>query len=226
MYDLANEFNINSGTTKYEFTVCVTSNRICSSQITNDNLNSAFNQFINNVKDNENANDLFEIDYSDNNYIIYNSFYQNKIYSEYTIDISDIKIEFIEELNSNGNALIKASYAKEISYNLLCFWRIKPTEDDEPNLEEMTNCKLEETHCGVFVANYEGHQYRIPEGKRKNLDTGFYSMYVTCSHFVPSPIYFSSIKLVSTKEIVSVSFSGKILYIKYIYLLLFISLLL
>ena len=90
----------------------------------------------------------------------------------------------------------------------------------------MTNCKLEETHCGVFVANYEGHQYRIPEGKRKNLDSGIYSMYIACSHFVPSPVYFSGIKIVLTKEIVSESFSGKILYINYIYLLLFIFLLL
>ena len=225
MYDLANEFNINSGTTKYEFTICVTSNRICSTQISDDNLNSAFNQFINTVKVNTNANELLNIDYSDSNYIIYNGYYQNKIYSEFSIDINDISVDFIEELDSNGNALIKASYAKEVSYNILCFWRIKLTEDSEPNIEEMTNCKLEETHCGVFAANYQGHLYRIPEGKRKNLDSGIYSMYITCSHFVPSPVYFSSIKIVLTKEIVSESFSGKILYINYIYLLLFIFLL-
>ena len=51
-------------------------------------------------------------------------------------------------------------------------------------------------------------------------------MYITCSHFVPSPIYFSDIKNIMTKEIISESFSGKFLYIKYVYLFLFIFLLL
>ena len=226
MYDLTEDFNTNSETTKYEFTICVTSNRICSTQITNDNLNSAFNQFVNEVKDNVKANELFEIDYNDENYIIYNGFYQNKIYSEYKINIDDVNIEFVEELNYNGNAVLKASYKTEVSYNILCFWRIKLTDDEVPNIEEMTNCGVDENHCGVFVANYGGHQYKIPEGRRRNLGDGVYSMYITCSHFVPSPIYFSDIKNIMTKEIISESFSGKFLYIKYVYLFLFIFLLL
>ena len=226
MYDLAEDFNSNSETTKYEFTICVTSNRICSSQISEDNLNSALNKFVDEVKDNIKANQLFEIDYNDENYIIYNGFYQNKIYSEFEIDIDDIEVEFIEELSYNGSAVMKASYKKEVSYNLLCFWRIKLAEDDVPNIEEMTNCLAGESYCGIFVANYGGHQYKIPDNRRKNMADGFYSMYITCSHFVPSPVYFSKVKNIMTKEIISQSFSGKFLYINYIYLILFISLLL
>jgi hypothetical protein len=225
MYDLSEEFNSNSQTSKYEFTICVTSNRICSTQITDENLYSALNQFVNEVKDNTKANELFEIDYSDNNYIRYSSFYQNKIYSEFKINIDDVKIEFIEELNSNGNAIIKASYNMEVSYNILCFWRIKLNEESVPNIEDMTNCRLDETLCGVFVANYGGHQYKIPDSKRRNMAEGVYSMYITCSHFVPSPVYFSDIKNIMTKEIKSVSFSENFFYINYIYLLIFIILL-
>ena len=225
MYDLSEEFNSNSQTSKYEFTICVTSNRICSTQITDENLYSALNQFVNEVKDNTKANELFEIDYSDNNYIRYSSFYQNKIYSEFKINIDDLKIEFIEELNSNGNAIIKASYNMEVSYNILCFWRIKVSEESAPNIEDMTNCRLDEILCGVFVANYGGHQYKIPDSKRRNMAEGVYSMYITCSHFVPSPVYFSDIKNIMTKEIKSVSFSENFFYINYIYLLIFIILL-
>jgi hypothetical protein len=225
MYDLAEEFNTNSKTEKYEFTICLTSNRICSTQITDDDLRFALNQFVNEVKDKEKANELFEIDYSDINYIVYSSYYQNKIYSEYQININDVEIEFIEELNSYGNAVIKASYNMDVSYNILCFWRIKLSEEEAPNIEEMINCKLDETLCGVFVANYGGHQYKIPDTRRKNLGEGVYSMYITCSHFVPSPVYFSEIKNVLTKEIQSVSFSEYFFYINYIYLLIFIFLL-
>ena len=89
----------------------------------------------------------------------------------------------------------------------------------------MINCKLDETLCGVFVANYGGHQYKIPDTRRKNLGEGVYSMYIACSHFVPSPVYFSEIKNVLTKEIQSVSFSEYFFYINYIYLLIFIFLL-
>ena len=213
IYDLAEEFNTNSETTKYEFTICVTSNRICSSQITEEDLSSALNQFVDEVKDNLKANELFEIDYNDDNYIIYNGFYQNKIFSESEINIDDVSIEFIEELSNNGNALIKASYNIEVSYNILCFWRIKLTDDDIPNLEEMTNCLFSDSHCGVFVANYGGHQYQIPESRRRSFADGIYSMYITCSHFVPSPVYFSKIKNILTKEIKSESFSGRFLYI-------------
>ena len=226
MYELTEEFNIKSETTKYEFTICVTSNRICDTQITDENLYSGLNQFVNDVKDNKKANELFQIDYNDDNYIIYNGFYQNKIYSEYEINIDDIEIEFIEELSSNGSAVIKASYNQEINNNLLCFWRIKLNEETAPTLEEMTNCKTDEFHCGVFVANYGGHQYKIPEERRKNIAEGVYSMYITCSHFVPSPIYFSKIKNIMTKEVKNLSFSGNILYINYIYLLIFIFLIL
>ena len=225
MYDLAEEFNTNSKTEKYEFTICLTSNRICSTQITDDDLRFALNQFVNEVKDKEKANELFEIDYSDINYIVYSSYYQNKIYSEYQININDVEIEFIEELNSYGNAVIKASYNMDVSYNILCFWRIKLSEEEAPNIEEMINCKLDETLCGVFVANYGGHQYKIPDTRRKNLGEGVYSMYIACSHFVPSPVYFSEIKNVLTKEIQSVSFSEYFFYINYIYLLIFIFLL-
>ena len=143
------------------------------------------------------------------------------------IKIHDFKeVEFIEELSYNGSAVMKASYKKEVSYNLLCFWRIKLAEDDVPNIEEMTNCLAGESYCGIFVANYGGHQYKIPDNRRKNMADGFYSMYITCSHFVPSPVYFSKVKNIMTKEIISQSFSGKFLYINYIYLVLFISLLL
>ena len=225
MYDLAEEFNTNGETEKYEFTICVTSNRICSTQIKDENLYSALNQFVNEVKDNLKANELFEIDYNDNNYIIYSSFFQNKIYSEYKINIDDVEIEFIEELNSNGHAIIKASYNMEVSYNILCFWRIKLSEESVPNIEEMTNCKSDETLCGVFVANYVGHQYKIPETRRRNIAEGIYSMYITCSHFVPSPVYFSEIKNIMTKEVKSVSFSENFFYINYIYLLIYLILL-
>ena len=225
MYDLAEEFNTNGETVKYEFTICVTSNRICSTQIKDENLYSALNQFVNEVKDNVKANKLFEIDYNDNNYIKYSSFYQNKIYSEYKINIDDVVIEFIEELNSNGQAIIKASYNMEVSYNILCFWRIKLSEESVPNIEEMTNCKSDETLCGVFVANYGGHLYKIPETRRRNIAEGVYSMYITCSHFVPSPVYFSEIKNIMTKEVKSVSFSENFFYINYIYLLIYLILL-
>ena len=226
MYDLAEEFNTKSETTKYEFTICVTSNRICSSQITNDNLNTAFNQFISEVADNQKVNELFEINYEDENYIVYSSFYQNKIFKEDKINIDNIDIEFIKELSYDGNAVIKASYKSEVNYNILCFWKIKLYEESTPNLEEMTNCKSDDYFCGVFVANYGGHQYKIPDNRRKNLATGVYSMYATCSNFVPSPVYFSEIKSFMTQEITGVSFSGNFLYINYIYLFILISLLL
>ena len=90
----------------------------------------------------------------------------------------------------------------------------------------MTNCKSDDYFCGVFVANYGGHQYKIPDNRRKNLATGVYSMYATCSNFVPSPVYFSEIKSFMTQEITGVSFSRNFLYINYIYLFILISLLL
>ena len=226
MYNLAEEFNTNNENTKYEYTICVTSNRICDTQITDEELSTAFNKFVNDVKENTDTNKLFNIDYSDDKYIVYNGFYQNKIYTEDVVDINKISIEFVEELSYNGNAVWKASYNAEISFNILCFWRIKLYEETTPLLEEMTNCKNGDTNCGVFVANYGGHIYQIPEERRRNLADGVYSMYITCSYFVPSPVYFTEIKNVFNKEISSESFSGKILIINCFYLSLFIFLLL
>ena len=225
MYRLSEEFNTNSKTSKYEFTICATSNRICSSQITEEKFNNAFNLFVNNVKTTENVNNLLDIDYNDIKYIIYNGFYQNSIFIEDKLKEDDISIEFITELDKNGNAIWKASYNSEVNFNILCFWRFKISTYQIPTLEEMTNCDEDDSFCGIFVANYGGHEYQIPEYKRSNVVVGEYTMYITCSHFVPSPIYFTTIKDVLTVEIKEESFSGKI-KIKCIYLFLFLIILL
>ena len=222
MYRLSEDFNSKSKTSKYEFTICATSNRICSSQITEKDFNSVFNEFVNNVKISENVNKLFDIDYNDIKYIIYNGFYQNSIFIEDNIKEDDISIEFISQLNKNGTAVWKAYYNSEVNFNVLCFWRIKISTDQTPTMEEMTNCVEDDTFCGIFVANYGGHEYQIPDNKRSDVVVGEYSMYITCSHFVPSPVYFTSIKNVITMEIKEESFSGKKLIFKYINLFLFL----
>ena len=226
MYRLSEEFNTNSKTSKYEFTICATSNRICPTQITENNFNLAFNQFVNNVKTTENVNQLFDIDYNDIKYIIYNGFYQNSIYVEDNINEDDISIEFITELSKNGTAIWKAYYNSEVNFNVLCFYRIKISTYQTPTMEEMINCEEGDTFCGIFVANYGGHEYEIPENKKADVVIGEYTMYITCSHFVPSPIYFTSIKSVKTMEIKEESFSGKLLSLKYINLFLFLIILL
>ena len=210
MYNLAEEFNTKSKGSKYEFTICATSNRICSSQITEEQFNSAFNQFVNDVKTTENVNQLFNIDYTDINYIIYNGNYQNMIYVEDNINENDVSINFISELSSDGSAIWRASYNSQVNFNILCFWRIKISTDTKPTLEQMTNCFENDAYCGVFVANYGGHEYKIPDNKKKDVVVGEYTMYIACSHFVPSPVYYTSVKAINTMEINEVSFSEKI----------------
>ena len=224
MYTLSEEFNTNSKTSKYEFTICATSNRICSSEISEGIFNITFNEFVNDIKETENVNKLFEIDYANINYIIYNGFYQNMIYLEDNLNEDDINIEFISELNKTGNSIWKAYYNSRVNFNILCFWRIKISTYQVLTLEEMTNCNEDETFCGLFVANYEGHEYQIPENKRSNVVVGEYTMYITCSHFVPSPIYFTSIKSIITMEIKEESFSKELKQVKYINILLFLML--
>ena len=226
MYSLAEEFNTYSKGSKYEFTICATSNRICSSQITEAQFNSAFNQFVNDVKTTENVNKLFNIDYDDINYIIYNGNYQNMIYIESNINENDISINFISELSSDGSAIWKASYNSQVNFNVLCFWRIKISTYQTPTLEEMTNCNENDAYCGVFVANYGGHEYQIPDSKKKDVVVGEYTMYITCSNFVPSPVYFTSIKNVITMEVKEQSFSGILKNKKYYILILSLILLL
>ena len=224
MYSLSEEFNTNSKTSKYEFTICATSNRICSSEISEGIFNTTFNEFVNDIKETESVNKLFEIDYTNINYIQYNGFYQNMIYLEDNLNEDDINIEFISELNKTGNSIWKAYYNSRVNFNILCFWRIKISTYQVPTLEEMTNCNEDETFCGLFVANYEGHEYQIPEIKRSNVVVGEYTMYITCSHFVPSPIYFTSIKSIITMEIKEESFSKELKQVKYINILLFLML--
>ena len=224
MYNLAEEFNTNSKTSKYEFTICATSNRICSSQISQEKFNSVFNTFVNNIKITENVNKLFNIDYEDINYIIYNGKYQNKIFSEDNIKVDDISIEFVSNIDKNGNAIWKASYNSEVNFNILCFWRIKISTYQTPTMEEMINCVDGDSFCGLFVANYGGHEYKIPDNKKDNIVVGEYTLYITCSHFVPSPIYFTPIKSVITMEIKDESFSKKLLSNKYINLFLYLIL--
>ena len=223
MYDLAEEFNTNSNSNIYEFTICATSNRICPSQISEDTFNSAFNEFVNNVKSTENVNKLFNIDYSDNeNYIIYNGFYQNKIFVEGNLNEDDISIEFLSEFDKDGKAIWKASYNSEVNFNILCFWRIKISTYQTPTMEEMTNCLEDDSFCGIFVANYGGHSYEIPDKKKSDVVVGEYTLYITCSYFVPSPIYFTSIKNIKTIEIKEESFSRKLIYLKFLNIFLFL----
>ena len=224
MYTLSEEFNSNSKTSKYEFTICATSNRICSSEISEETFNIAFNKFVNNIKETENVNEIFNIDYTNINYIIYNGFYQNMIFLEDNLNEDDINIEFISELNKTGNAIWKAYYNSQVNFNILCFWRIKISTYQIPTLEEMTNCNEDESFCGVFIANYGGHEYQIPDNKRTNIVTGEYTLYITCSHFVPSPLYFTSIKSIITMTIKEESFSKELINIKYINILLFLIL--
>ena len=227
MYRLSEEFNSGSKTSKYEFTICATSNRICSTQIKEQNFNSAFNQFVNNIKTTESVNKIFNIDYNDINYIIYNGYYQNAIFIESNLKENDIQIEFVSELNKDGNAIWKGLYNSEVNFNILCFWRVKISTDNTPTMEEMTNCLDGDSFCGICAANYGGHEYQIPDYKRSNVVVGVYTLYITCSYFVPSPIYFTPIKDVKTIEIKEeeTSFSGKIINIKYINLLLFLIIL-
>ena len=226
MYDLAEEFNTYSNSNKYEFTICASSNRICPSQIEELPFNSAFNQFVDNIKTRETVNRIFNYDNSDNdNYIIYNGYFQNMIYIESTPIENDISIEFLSEFDKSGKAIWKASYNSEVNFNILCFWRIKISTDQIPTMEEMTNCLDDESFCGIFVANYGGHIYEIPSNKKSNVVVGEYTFYITCSYFVPSPIYFTSIKSVITFEIKEEEASlGKILRINNLILFLFLIL--
>ena len=91
----------------------------------------------------------------------------------------------------------------------------------------MTNCLDGDSFCGICAANYGGHEYQIPEYKRSNVVVGVYTLYITCSYFVPSPIYFTPIKDVKTIEIKEeeTSFSGKKMNINYINLFLFLIIL-
>ena len=225
MYSLSEEFNSGSKSSKYEFTICATSNRICSSQISEEKFTSTFNQFVNNIKTTEAINKIFNIDYNDINYVMYNiRFSQNSIFIEKKLKESDITIEFITEFNRDGNAIWKGLYNSEVNFNILCFWRVKSSTENTPTLEEMTNCVESDSFCGIFVANYGGHEYQIPEYKRSNVVVGLYTLYTTCSYFVPSPVYFTPIKDIKTIEIKEEeqSFSRKILNINYINLFLFL----
>ena len=189
IYNLNENIQVNE---KYEFTICATSNRICETQISENDFNKYFNEFINNINTTEKVNTLF-----DDNSIKYNGLYQNKIYKEDQLIENNIKVNIINDLSNDGSCEWEAFYTSQVTYNILCYWKIKANEI-QPNLDEMINCQKDENYCGVFLANYGGCYYKIPDSKKTELVEGDYFLYVTCSHLMPSPIYFTSIKNVYT----------------------------
>ena len=178
----------NSTAKKKAFTICATSNRICVSS--SNNLNTVFNQFINDLKTTNLANTNLN-----RNDIKYNSGFKQLNYKDEKLESSNVKIDVLKPITQTGYGKWKAYYSNSRGLTVNCYWKLLLEERGTPQIEEVASCMSYDYNCGIFPADNVGIEYEVPDdGKREQLKIQRnYNLYITCANQVPAPIYFSDL---------------------------------